>query len=281
MKSVASVLLTVLAMTVAIAAPGPALRVGVAQALPFHDLRAMAEWADYLERKLERPVHIVKRRSHTEVVDLLMRQHLDVAWVCPDHYRRHAERVSLIAAPVFQGRRKFQQLVIAPAYGLPELQGLLDLRDKVIAFSEPDTNLGSSLVKRAIAAQGAQPEHFFRRIIYTGDHERVLRAVSGGIAHAGAVMDQAWEVVQDTDPVLAATLRVIWRSGWRPLPPLVGSASLDPAEAAAVGEALRGMSGDVEGRAILSELHFDRFVAADPAFYESSLDAADPAACPE
>ena len=30
-------------------------------------------------------------------------------------------------------------------YGLPELQGLLDLRGKVIAFAEPDTNLGSAL----------------------------------------------------------------------------------------------------------------------------------------
>jgi len=211
------ILLLLLATTSAVAAKGPAMRIGVAQALPFHDLRVMAEWADYLERKLDRPVFIVNRRTHTEIVDLLMRDQLDIAWVCPDHYRRHRERVTLIAGPVFQGRQKFQLLVVAPSYGLPELQGLLDLRGKVIAFAEPDSNLGSALVKRALGALGADPEHFFRRTIYTGDHERVIRAVAGGVAHAGAVMDQAWEVVQATDPALAAGLRVIMpkcRSTW-------------------------------------------------------------------
>jgi phosphonate transport system substrate-binding protein len=257
------------------------MRIGVAQALPFHDLRVMAEWADYLERKLDRPVFIVNRRTHTEIVDLLMRDQLDIAWVCPDHYRRHRERVTLIAGPVFQGRQKFQLLVVAPSYGLPELQGLLDLRGKVIAFAEPDSNLGSALVKRALGALGADPEHFFRRTIYTGDHERVIRAVAGGVAHAGAVMDQAWEVVQATDPALAAGLRVIWRSGWRPLPPLVGGSSLDASEASAFRATLTAMAQDPEGRTILAGLHFERFVTPDPDLYQLDPEGADPAACAE
>jgi phosphonate transport system substrate-binding protein len=276
-----TILLLVLAASSAAAPAGPALRIGVAQALPFHDLRVMSEWAQYLERKLGRPIHLVRRRSHTEIVDLLIRQRLDIAWVCPDHYRRHKDRVSLLAGPVFQGRQEFQLLVLAPAHGLPELQGLLDLRGKVIAFAEPDTNLGSVLVKRAVGALGPDPEHFFRRVIYTGDHERVIRAVAGGIAHAGAVMDQSWEVVQAADPGLAAGLRVLWRSGWRPLPPLVGSASLRPSDAAAFREALTSMPEDPQGRAVLAGLHFERFVTPDPNLYRAGSGGSEPAACGE
>ena len=281
MRAWLACVLVLLAASSSVAVTGGVLRIGVARALPFHDLRVMAEWADYLERKLDRPVHIVNRRTHTEIVDLLVRGQLDVAWVCPDHYRRYREQLSLIAGPVFQGRQEFQLLVMAPAYGLPELQGLLDLRGKVIAFAEPDTNLGSALVKRALGSLGADPDHFFRRIIYTGDHERVIRAVAGGVAHAGAVMDQAWEVMEARDPPLAAGLRVIWRSGWRPLPPLVGSASLDPSEASAFREALTAMPEDPQGRAVLAALHFERFVTPDPKLYEGDTDPSDPAACPE
>jgi len=273
--------LALLAMGHCLAATGPALRIGVALVMPFHDLRTLSEWAGYLGRKLNRPVHFVHRRSHTEIVDLLMQGRLDVAWICPDHYRRHGERVGLIAGPMAQGRQDFQLLVLAPARGMPELHGLLDLRGKVIAFAEPDTNLGSAVVERALVGLGAEPQGFFRRVIYTGDHARVIRAVAGGIAHAGAVMDQSWTAFQASDPRLADSLRVIWRSGWRPLPPLVGAPTLSADTASALQMALTDMQDDDEGRALLAALGFDRFVIPDPEHYRADAEGAEASTCAE
>lgn len=263
------------------AASGPALRIGVARVMPFHDLRTLSEWADYLGRKLDRPVHVVHRRSHTEIVDLLMQGRLDLAWICPDHYRRHQQQIEVIAAPVAQGRQDFQLLVLAPARGAPDINGLLDLRGKVMAFSEPDTNLGSAVVERALARSGAKPEGFFRRVIYTGDHERVIRAVANGIAHAGAVMDQAWAAAQSTDPRQAAALRIIWRSGWRPLPPLVSGPSLPKDTATAMRAALTEMGNDAVGRALLADFRFDRFVTPDPDRYRLAADPEGRTVCGE
>lgn len=273
--------LTLLGMGHCLAATGPALRIGVAQVMPFHDLRTLSKWANYLGRKLDRPVHFVHRRSHTEIVDLLMQGRLDVAWICPDHYLRHQERVGMIAGPMAQGRQDFQLLMLAPARGMPDLQGLLDLHGKVIAFAEPDTNLGSAVVERALVRLGAEPQGFFRRVIYTGDHARVIRAVGDGIAHAGAVMDQSWAAVQASDPRLAKGLRVIWRSGWRPLPPLVGAPALSGDSASALRMALTEMQDDGEGRALLSALGFERFVIPDPEHYRAGAETTESAACAE
>jgi phosphonate transport system substrate-binding protein len=161
---------------------------------------------------------------------------------------------------------------------MPELQGLPDLRGKVIAFAEPDTNLGSAVVERALVRLGAEPQGFFRRVIYTGDHARVIRAVAGGIAHAGAVMDQSWNAVQASDPQLADNLRVIWRSGWRPLPPLVGAPGLSADSASALQRILLEMQADDDGRALLRALGFDRFVIPDPEHYRAGAEAG---GCPE
>ncbi len=273
--------LALLAVGDCLAVTGPALRIGVAQVMPFHDLGTLSQWANYLGRKLDRPVHFVHRRSHTEIVDLLMQGRLDVAWICPDHYLRHQERVGMIAGPMTQGRQDFQLLVLAPARGTPDLQGLLDLDGKVIAFAERDSNLGSAVVERALIRLGAEPQGFFRRVIYTGDHARVIRAVADGIAHAGAVMDQAWASAQTSDPRLAKGLRVIWRSGWRPLPPLVGAPALAGDTASALRVVLTEMQDDDEGRALLAALGFDRFVIPDPAHYRADAEGAEASACAE
>lgn len=263
------------------AAMGPALRFGVAQVLPFHDPQTLAAWADYLGDKLDRPVHLVHRRSHTEILDLLVQGRLDLAWICPAHFRRHQQRMELIAGPVAQGRQEFQLLVLTPAQGVGEIDSLLDLQSKVIAFAEQDTNLGSAVVERALRRLGAEPEHFFRRVIYTGDHDRVIRAVAGGIAHAGAVMDQAWAAAQRDDPRQSDQLKVIWRSGWRPLPPLVAAPFLTADTTDALRQALTGMERDARGRALLKAFGFDRFVTPDPTQYWSHTEVEGPAVCGE
>jgi phosphonate transport system substrate-binding protein len=248
----------------------PALRIGVSQTLPFHDARLFALWAHYLTRRLQRPVLTVRRQGHTAVLDLLLQRRLDFAWVCPAHFLRHIGTTAPVAVPQIQGGQRFQLLVLAPARELPRIKDLADLKDKVIAFAEPDTNLGSAVVKRALRDQGLDPETFFRRIFYTGDHARVIRAVAAGVAHAGAVMDQAWAVAQQEDPATAARLRVIWRSGWRPLPPLVAAPGTDPAAVAELRAVLTHMDEDPEGREILAGLHFERFAAPDPALYQNA-----------
>lgn len=91
-----------------------------------------------------------------------------------------------------------------------------------------------------------------------------------GLAHGGAVVNQAWETFRRQEPETAGRMRVVWESRWRPLPPLVAVRGMDPGLTEAFQALLLNMDEDPQGRRILDALHFDRFVATEPGLYEEA-----------
>jgi phosphonate transport system substrate-binding protein len=246
------------------------LTLGVSESLPYYQPEVMALWGDYLQERLGRRVEMVHRPSHNDIFHLLVRGRLDFAWVCPEHYRQHRQDVELLATPLYQGRPRFRILLLAPAASKGEIDSLPDLKDKVAAFVEPDTNFGNGLIKQALAARGLDPDHFFRRVFYTGDHAKVVYAVAGGLAHGGAVVDRTFDLVTGEDPALKQRLRVIWQSAWRPLPPIVAARHVDPALTSRFLGALEQMNTTRAGQAVLQRLHFERFVPGEEALYQAA-----------
>jgi len=246
------------------------VRIGVSETLPFFDHRLMGDWERYLQQRLGRRVEFVHRSSHNDIFDLLSKGELDFAWICPAIYRRNRAQVSLVAMPLFQGSPNYQMLLLGPADEAANIAAIEDLRDKVIAFAEPDTNFGSNLVDRALLGRDIDPDDFFRRRFYTGDHDKVPLAVANGLAHAGAVTNQTWETLRSESPATADRLRVIWSSGWRPLPPIVASLAVPTALSTKLSAQLQQMQQTPAGQRILARLHFDRFTAADPQLFSAA-----------
>jgi phosphonate transport system substrate-binding protein len=267
MRTVIFLLLCACVFAGARAEPPPTVRFGVSETLPFFDHRLMSDWGDYLQERLGREVEVVHRGSHNDIFELLAKGELEFAWICPAIYRRHQTEVILVAMPLFNDTPYYQMLLLGPADDSGGIDSIEALRGKVVAFAEPDTNFGSNLVERALQGRGIDPDSFFRRTFYTGDHDKVLLAVANGLAHAGAVTNQTWETLRREAPTTAARLRVIWRSGQRPLPPIVTGPGTSPKLAASLAEQLQGMQATPMGRRILARLHFDRFVAGDPQLF--------------
>ncbi len=271
-----AVLACVLALRSGVAlAEKTVLQIGVAESMPFYDAELMGDWKRYLSGRVKRPVEFLHRPSHSDILNLLVQGRLEFAWICPAHFQRHQNKTILVATPVFQGNPRFQALLLAPAGTAAEMDAIEDLRDKVIAFAEPDSNLGSALIKRELRARGEDPHSFFRRVFYTGDHSKVVYAVAEGLAHGGVVMDRTWEVLKEREPEVAARIRVIWRSGWRPMPPIVSGNHADPGARQALREAFVDMAHDPEGQRILGRLHFDRFADGLSQIYEPITMVAD------
>lgn len=270
--------------TSAVSAAGPPIRIGVSESLPFYGPSIMESWRRYLQDHLHRDVVLVTRRSHSEITSLLVQGGLDLAWICPTHYARHHGDLHLVVTPVFQGDTRYRMLFLVPAYSTPEIESLDDLGGKVVAFVEPDTNFGDRLLGAALRAAGHDPDTFFRRTVYTGDHTKVLDAVDAGLAHGGAVINQVWEAFQSEHPAAARRMRVLWRSRGRPLPPLVASAGLDPRVAQELASVMLGMREDPDGERVLGQLGIERYVSSTPGMYLSEaveggrLD--EPAECP-
>ena len=168
------------------------VRFGVSETLPFFEHRLMSDWGRYLQEQLGRKVEVLHRSSHNDIFQLLSKGELEFAWICPAIYQRHQADLSLVAMPLFKNDPNYQMLLLGPADESAGIDSIEALQGKVVAFTEPDTNFGNNLVERALQGRGIDPDSFFRRRFYTGDHDKVLLAVANGLAHGGAVTNQTW-----------------------------------------------------------------------------------------
>ena len=84
----------------AFANPQSPVRIGLSETLPFYVSQVMEDWRIYLQERLGREISFVFRNSHNDVLNLLVEDKLDFAWICPAHYIRHRSVLRLLSVPV-------------------------------------------------------------------------------------------------------------------------------------------------------------------------------------
>lgn len=226
----------------------------------------LGRWQLYLEARLDRPVRFVQRSSYREILNLLLTLKLDSAWLCGYPYVRHKAKLDLLAVPRYGGRPLYQSYLIVPAEDRTS-RSIADLRGRVFAYSDPDSNSGWLTPQVELKRLGADPGRFFRKTFFTWSHRKVIEAVAAGLAHGGAVDGYIWDTLARLHPELAGATRVAWRSASFGFPPLVTSPHLAAAERDALRRVLLHMRIDPRGRKLLAELNLDAFEAGDPALF--------------
>ena len=229
--------------------------------------RFLRQWRGYLESRLGREVRFVQRGNYREIVDMLRQQKIDLAWLCGYPYVRHLRELRLLAVPLYRGKPLYQSYLIVPAAD-ERTKSLADLRGKVFAFSDPDSNSGYLYPRYALRAAGEQAEGFFARTFFTWAHRKVVEAVAVALAHAGAVDGYVWETLRLLHPELTDRTRVIQRSPEFGFPPFAARRSLPRAEFDALRHALLGMAGDAEGTRLLKELNLDGFEPGESRLFD-------------
>ncbi len=126
--------------------------------------------------------------------------------------------------------------------------------------------MGSHLLASSL---GGAPEDFFSKIIFTYSHDNSILAVARGLVDGASVDSLIWDYYQAKDSRWTSKTRIIRRSEPFGIPPVVVSPALDPAVKETLGTVLFTMHEDPQGKAILDELHVDRFVPPQAAWYES------------
>ncbi len=243
-----------------------AVRFGVTAVILQDQARFLRRWSGYLQDKLGRPVHFVRRRSYAEVSELLNQGALDLAWVCGAPYVRNRPRWRLVAVPVHRGRPLYRSYLIVRA-GVSRYRGYADLRGAVFAYCDPDSNSGYLVPQFELVRRGLSPATLFRRTFFTWAHHDTIRAVAVGLADAGAVDGYIWDTVRALEPELALATRVIARSDWYGFPPIVAPASTPSGTGAALTRVLTGMHTNGEGRSLLEAMNLDRFSPGSPELY--------------
>jgi phosphonate transport system substrate-binding protein len=243
----------------------PPLRIGVTPVIPDDRARFLGAWSDWLGARLGRPVVFVERSRYREILDLLLRGQLDLAWICGYPYVQHRDRLSLLAVPRFGGQSLYRSYVIvaadAPAHSF------MDLEDGLFAWSDPDSNSGYLYPRYRIFKAGRDPDRFFRRTFFTWGHPRSITAVAEGLADGAAVDSYVWETLARRQPELTGATRIVERSPYFGFPPLVAGPALSAADQGPIRQALTRQGEDAVGRALLADVDLDGFAVAGPDLY--------------
>ena len=247
----------------------PTIRFGLTAAVARENLDLYDRWAAYLGRKVGRPVEFEQRRSYREDIGLLETGEHDFSWICsyPFSELRQSKLVGLLAVPVFHGYPLYRAYIIA--HKDSSVRQIAELRGRIFAYSDPDSNSGYILPRQMLRDIGQNPDIFFRKTFFTYSHTETIEAVSERVADAASVDSYVWEYLNRHNPDLTAQTRIIQKSQPFGFPPLVYRIGIDPDLLRRMRDALLTMDQDPEGRALLSELMLDRFTTAPASLYDS------------
>lgn len=243
------------------------VRIGLTPVFLDDQMRFLGQWRQWLERKLGRAVVFVQRGSYREIVDLVRARKLDFAWVCGYPFVRYRNDMTLVAVPLWRGQPTYQSYVIVPADDTRSTS-LSALRDKVFAYSDPDSNSGYLYPRYVLTTQGEAPDNFFARSFFTWAHRKVVEAVGVALADGGAVDGYVWETLAESHPDLTRTTRIIDRSPALGYPPFVARVDLPADELHRFRAILLEMADDPSGLDLLRRLRLDGFTVGEPALYD-------------
>ncbi len=244
-----------------------AVRIGLSPVFLDDQLSFLNDWRDYLQGRIGRAVRFVQRGNYREIMDMLLEQKLDFAWICGYPYVRHKAKLRLMAVPVSDGRPQYRSYLIVPASDR-QTGSILDLRGKVFAYSDPDSNSGFLYPRYALMQLKENPDRFFAKTFFTWAHRKIVEAVGSNLAQGGAVDSYVWETLQIYHPELTVRTRIVDKSHYFGHTPVVAREGVTRTEFDSMQEALLGMSQSTAGQDLLKRLNLDGFVTGEDSLFD-------------
>lgn len=243
-----------------------ALRIGLTAVILADQAAFLSRWSSFLESDLDTPVVFVARESYQAILDLLLSDQLDAAWICGYPYVLHQPRLRLLATPLFNGRPFYQSYLIA-GHQARDILGWRDLVNKVLAYSDPLSNSGWLVAQAQMHAAGLSGQQL-RRSFFAHGHRNVAEAVGSGLAQAGCIDGYVWETMRLQKMAAVSQARVVWRSDWYAFPPVVAKRQDRQPLLNLLVQTLQAMHKTPAGLALLRALNLTGFAQADPAIFD-------------
>ena len=224
---------------------------------------------DYIGERLGREVQFIQRKTYSEINELLGLGQIDLAFICSGPYAAGKEiyDLELIATPQVQKSHFYQSYLIVNKAS--QFNRIEDLKGRVFAFTDPDSNTGKLVPTYWLFEMEEQPESYFSKTIYTYSHDNSILAVAKGLVAGAAVDGLIWEYYHQKDPTFTSRTRIIRKSEPYGIPPLVASKHLSPELKDRIRQLFFSMHNDPEGQKILAELMIDKFITPKDEWYDS------------
>ena len=131
------------------------LRVAVAAMIsPKETFIYYRELLDYIGRHSGFSVQLIQRKTYDEVNELFPKGQIDLAFICTGPFATSREKFGFeaLATPQVRGQPFYQSYLIVPKDS--PYQTLEDLKGRVFAFTDPDSNTGAMVPRYLAGAAG-------------------------------------------------------------------------------------------------------------------------------
>jgi phosphonate transport system substrate-binding protein len=249
--------------------PEAALNVAIASMIsPNETMVHYQALLEYIAANVGRRINLVQRKTYAEINDLLGNGGIDLAFICSGPYAADLNRYHFEALAIPQIHQKSVYRAYLITGQTSSVKRLEDLRGKVFALSDPDSNAGCIVPRFLLAQRGERLQSFFGKTIFTYSHDNSILAVSRSLVDGAFVHEHIWDYYSVKNPAVTSRARIVFASEPYGNPPLVASAFLPETLKNRIRELLFSMHNDPEGAKILSELLIDRFITPDEKLYD-------------
>ncbi|MFK5881803.1 MAG: phosphate/phosphite/phosphonate ABC transporter substrate-binding protein [Sulfurospirillum sp.] len=223
------------------------------------DLKTYLQWKKYLESNSKFKIDIKFARTYAEVVSNIKDSKSDIAYVCSSTYTllKDKQNARLLAIPIINGNDKYYSDVIALKD--TKYKNILDFKEKIYAFTDPDSTSGSIAPTYNIEKNGYKIGKFFHHLIYTYDHGESINAVLEGFVDGASVDSLVLTQYANKHPKDIKKLRVVQKLGPFTISPIVARSNLNPKEFQKLQKLFLNMYKTKIGKEILNHLNIDRF----------------------
>jgi phosphonate transport system substrate-binding protein len=246
------------------------LRVAIAAMIsPKETFVSYKDLMSWIAKKSGMSVEFIQRKKYEEVNDLLEKDQIDLAFVCTGAYIEGHDNfgMELLAVPVTRGSSVYYSYIIVPADSPAKALG--DLKGKSFAFTDPMSNTGKLAPTYLLAKMKQAPDAFFKKTTYTYSHDKSIESVSRHLVDGAAVDSLVYDYLERKTPEFTSGTRIIAKSDPYGIPPVVVSRGAPPEMKKRLRDLFLHAHEDPEGKAILSGIMIERFVAGDDAIYDS------------
>jgi len=238
----------------------PMLRVAVAAMVsPKETFVYYRELLNYIGDRVQHDIQLIQRKTYNEINDMLREGRIDIAFICTGPYVTGKEQhgFEALATPIVRGKPFYQSYLIVNKES--PYQRLEDLRGRVFAFTDPQSNTGFTVPRYWLSQMAETPDTFFKSVNFTYSHDNSLLAVTRSLVDGAAVDGHIWEYYNRRIPLHTSNTRIIKKSDLFGSPPVVASPSLSLKLKMQIRELIFSMHQDPLGYGILKKLMIDRF----------------------
>jgi phosphonate transport system substrate-binding protein len=239
---------------------------------PTRAARENAVLASHLQRVTGRPVTVTVPMTYAAVVEALVHDQVDVAYLGGFTYVQAAARAGVVPLVQRERDRAFRSAIIASR--ATRIRTLADLKGHTFAFGDINSTSGH-LMPAYFMRKAGVPTELFATAIYSGGHDATALAVASGKVAAGALDETILERLLQRGVINDTQVAVVYKT-----PPFfdyvwVARRAISPKVRQAVSRAFLDLQpGDPDQAKVLALLGASTYLPAHDSDYEALRQAA-------